>query len=461
VRYYAVKKGHTVGVFDNWTDCSTSINGFSGAEYKAFNSEAEAEAYLNDKDLWGEIVTADNEKGYLVAFCDGSFEKELNRYSFGVLLIDTDGRESSLCGFGSNEKYISSNNIIGEIFGVINALDWAISNGYAKIKIYHDYEGLSKWVSGEWKANSEVAKMFLSIYRTKFEGVLEDIQFEKVKGHSNNKYNDKADLLAKSALQDKTKMAIQGDHWFVLPFFSESDFNAIVDLVKEENGNINIESKAYPTKTIHKFELGKSKVVVTRFNTKNQKVLVQGENSTLFQMIISIIVELDGNVKLEPILSSAYRTTIDSKSVDNSFNAVCPSFPIDYPDSIKRLVRQAIINLNYYVESEDYTQYAFPALKALEGHIKYLIKMAGGTVNKNFTNFGRDQTTGEYYLSQTISDGTKKAQIEKCYNYYHDQRHTAFHFGDIIGATDNTRLIDTKVEADEIIQKCIALICEQ
>ena len=256
-------------------------------------------------------------------------------------------------------------------------------------------------------------------------------------------------------------MAIQGDHWFVLPFFSESDFNAIVDLVKEENGNINIESKAYPTKTIHKFELGKSKVVVTRFNTKNQKVLVQGENSTLFQMIISIIVELDGNVKLEPILSSAYRTTIDSKSVDNSFNAVCPSFPIDYPDSIKRLVRQAIINLNYYVESEDYTQYAFPALKALEGHIKYLIKMAGGTVNKNFTNFGRDQTTGEYYLSQTISDGTKKAQIEKCYNYYHDQRHTAFHFGDIIGATDNTRLIDTKVEADEIIQKCIALICEQ
>ena len=32
-------------------------------------------------------------------------------------------------------EYIDSDNIIGEIFGVINAVDWAISNGYEKIKI--------------------------------------------------------------------------------------------------------------------------------------------------------------------------------------------------------------------------------------------------------------------------------------------------------------------------------------
>ena len=83
-----------------------------------------------------------------MAFTDGSFDDTLKRYSYGVVFVTPEGSEDHICGYGSNEKYLSSKNIIGEIFGVINALDWAISNNYQKIKIYHDYEGLSKWVSG-------------------------------------------------------------------------------------------------------------------------------------------------------------------------------------------------------------------------------------------------------------------------------------------------------------------------
>ena len=213
MKYYAVKVGNNPGLFDNWAECQESIKGFSGAVYKSFNSKEEAEAFLSDRDIWGEQIAADIEQGYLVAFCDGSFDKELNRYSYGVIIIGGDHTETPLCGYGSNPKYIVSNNIIGEIFGVINALDWAVSNGYEKIKIYHDYEGLSKWLSGEWNAGTDASKMYTSLYHTKFEGVI-DVVFEKVKGHSNNPYNDKADALAKSALVDRTRMAIQGDHWF-------------------------------------------------------------------------------------------------------------------------------------------------------------------------------------------------------------------------------------------------------
>ena len=198
MKYYAVKVGNNPGLFDNWAECQESIKGFSGAVYKSFNSKEEAEAFLSDRDIWGEQIAADIEQGYLVAFCDGSFDKELNRYSYGVIIIGGDHTETPLCGYGSNPKYIVSNNIIGEIFGVINALDWAVSNGYEKIKIYHDYEGLSKWLSGEWNAGTDASKMYASLYHTKFEGVI-DVVFEKVKGHSNNPYNDKADALAKSA----------------------------------------------------------------------------------------------------------------------------------------------------------------------------------------------------------------------------------------------------------------------
>ena len=162
MKVYAVKKGHQTGIFDNWTDCQAATKGFSGPEFKSFSTREEAEAYLEDRDIWVEQVAKDNSDGYLVAFTDGSYDEDLKRYSYGVKFIRTDGCEEDICGYGSNQEYIDSNNIIGEIFGVINALDWAISNEFEKIKIYHDYEGLSKWISGEWIANSEVAKMYKS-----------------------------------------------------------------------------------------------------------------------------------------------------------------------------------------------------------------------------------------------------------------------------------------------------------
>ena len=160
MKYYAVKVGNNPGLFDNWAERQESRKALSGAVYKSFNSKEEAEAFLSDRDIWGEQIAADIEQGYLVAFCDGSFDKELNRYSYGVIIIGGDHTETPLCGYGSNPKYIVSNNIIGEIFGVINALDWAVSNGYEKIKIYHDYEGLSKWLSGEWDAGTDASKMY-------------------------------------------------------------------------------------------------------------------------------------------------------------------------------------------------------------------------------------------------------------------------------------------------------------
>lgn len=250
MKYYAVKAGNNPGLFDNWPECQESIKGFSGAVYKSFNSKEEAEAFLSDRDIWGEQIAADIEQGYLVAFCDGSFDKELNRYSYGVIIIDNSYVETPLCGYGSNPKYIASNNIVGEIFGVINALDWAVSNVYDKIKIYHDYEGLSKWLSGEWNARNDVSKMYTSLYHAKFEGVIE-VLFEKVKGHSNNPYNDKADALAKSALIDRTRMAIQGDHWFVLPYFKESDLKALTELVSEAIPGVSVEKKEYGTKFVY------------------------------------------------------------------------------------------------------------------------------------------------------------------------------------------------------------------
>lgn len=457
MKFYAVKKGHKIGVFENWDDCQNAIKGFSGPDFKAFNTKEEADAYLLDKDLWKEQVSKDNAEGYLVAFVDGSFDKILKRYSYGVVLIKPNGNEESLCGHGNKEEYVESNNVIGEIFGVINALDWAVSNSFEKIKIYHDYEGLSKWVSGEWSAHSKVSQMYLNVYRNKFQDVL-SINFSKVPAHSNVSYNERADQLAKSALIEKQKIAIQGDNWYSISSITEDDFRVIVDLIKESDVNIKSTERHDGKRIIFKFSLKADSVVVTLFKSGHQKLLVQGKNSCLFQIITTTIVELNENSQVEQILGSAYRISVESKKINEAYIPVKNGLPNNYPDNIKRLIKQSIINLKYDIKSEDYSQYAFPALRALEGHIKYLITQAGGSVGRTFNQFNKISPSAPYTYSGSLTNPTKKNSIEKCYNYYKSQRDTAFHYGEVLGSIDTTRIITTKEEADEIIKKCIDLI---
>ena len=83
------------------------------------------------------------------------------------------------------------------------------------------------------------------------------------------------------------------------------------------------------------------------------------------------------------------------------------SLPDDYPAGNKRLIKQSIVNLKYYLDSEDYSQYVFPALRALEGHIKYLLTVAGRTAKRNFDCFNLDTsntplTPQRKILSKTV-----------------------------------------------------------
>ena len=66
------------------------------------------------------------------------------------------------------------------------------------IKIYHDYEGIAKWCLGLWKTNREGTRAYKEFYDRASKQI--KIGFVKVAGHSNDKYNDMADELAKKAL---------------------------------------------------------------------------------------------------------------------------------------------------------------------------------------------------------------------------------------------------------------------
>lgn len=466
MKYYAVKVGKEVGVFNNWNDCQRVTAGFPNADFKSFSNQDEAEAYIDGIDIYLEKVKTDIDQGYVVAFCDGSYDRIKNCYSYGVLLIDKNLAESELCGHAANPKYVSSKNIMGEILGTIFALDWAISNGYSKIKVYHDYEGLSKWASGEWKADCEAAKMFVGVLNGKYSELIE-VTYEKVTSHSNNKYNDKADSLAKNALIDRTTTAIQGDNWYAIPHIEDGEIQAILDLITEENTNILVSGEQTADRNVFRMTLDTEKLTITHYKTGKRKLLVQGSKSLLFQIFISYISDLLGIENIDAVCSTANRTSINSRKITDDFEALFPNLPTDYPENIKKLIRQSIINLSYFFDMcEDYSQYVFPSLRALEGHMKYVFLNNGITIvsRNGFGIFDRDNSTGVYTLQAAYSNQIKNPdtvfKLEKYYNYYNKTRHTLFHFGDIIGSTDSTRIIETKDDANDLIKECIELIRE-
>lgn len=72
------------------------------------------------------------------------------------------------------------------------------------------------------------------------------------------------------------------------------------------------------------------------------------------------------------------------------------------------------------------------------------------------------KSSGVYVLQQgykTSVPSQDVIKIENCYNHYFNNRHTLCHFGYVFQGVDtNTRLLNTKSEADSIIKSTLQVI---
>lgn len=201
-KVYAVRNGRKTGVFDTWAECQRQTTGFSGAEFKSFTTREGAEAYLAGED--GEDVFTESQgtealegEGTMTAYVDGSFDKLSGDFSCGMVVL-YQGQEKLFCHRFCDRELAQMHNVAGEIKGAEAAMRFAVANQIKHLVIYHDYEGIAKWCNGAWKANKEGTKAYQAYYKS-IRSML-NIEFVKVKGHSNDHYNDMADALAKQAL---------------------------------------------------------------------------------------------------------------------------------------------------------------------------------------------------------------------------------------------------------------------
>lgn len=194
MKYYAVKTGKLPGIYTNWHEAKQQVYGFKGAIYKSFLTLDEAKAYLNAQK--SEIIDSNNS---LIAYVDGSFNKGLNCYGSGIVFIKNDDIIKELSFKGNNEKYVESFQIAGEVHATLRAMQWAIKNGEKHITIYFDYIGIREWAEGNWQTNKPVSKDYKSAFDQLAKHI--SVKFVKVKAHSNDALNDRADFLAKLAVE--------------------------------------------------------------------------------------------------------------------------------------------------------------------------------------------------------------------------------------------------------------------
>lgn len=134
----------------------------------------------------------DAQSGIYEAFVDGSYISGVTGY--GAVIYLGNERKAEISGTVNDDSF---RQFAGELRSVIEVLKWCAANNAVKVRINYDYQGIEKFVTGEWKPKNNLSKEYVSFAqkaKTKTE-----IMWRHIKSHTGNAKNDEADALAKKA----------------------------------------------------------------------------------------------------------------------------------------------------------------------------------------------------------------------------------------------------------------------
>jgi ribonuclease HI len=139
---------------------------------------------------------------HLHAYTDGSFNKDNQKWGYGVVFQDLKDELK-----GSGDSYIESWQVAAECKAAIEAIGYAIRNGYKDVTIHYDFDGVKKWITEEWKVKEPVSKEYKELILKYREQI--NVHWEYVKAHVSQEsgghpLNARAHQLAKEASGAKT-----------------------------------------------------------------------------------------------------------------------------------------------------------------------------------------------------------------------------------------------------------------
>jgi ribonuclease HI len=199
MKFYAVRRGRSTGVFESWDACRKQVHKFPGAEYKAFPTREEAFSFLSraekplNKTKETSALSSDSQ---IAIWVDGSCFPQADgslRIGWGLLVKRDNEEVYRAKGNDIPPEAHRHRNVAGEIFGILKALEWCQPQGISEGALNFDYQGLESWATGVWRAKFP----FTQHYSRTVKASNITIHWIKVKAHSGNPENEIVDQLAK------------------------------------------------------------------------------------------------------------------------------------------------------------------------------------------------------------------------------------------------------------------------
>lgn len=212
-KYYAVKVGATPGIYTTWDEAQAQVSGFNGAIFKSFKSLEDAQAFMGNIVATAPVTTPVVEQptsdAELIAYSDGSFNPATNMVGASSIVMSGSQVIDNLYIVDriKNDVVGDTRNVGGELVGAINAIRYALVNGFTSIEIFYDYAGVGQWADHTWKAKNHTTREYVA--KVDELRKLMNIKFTKVKAHADVEFNELADRIAKFAVDVELSAADQ------------------------------------------------------------------------------------------------------------------------------------------------------------------------------------------------------------------------------------------------------------
>lgn len=231
----------------------------------------------------------------------------------------------------------------------------------------------------------------------------------------------------------------------------------LIEYLKSLEG-VQMEEKEYETIPPHKqisftSNLG-DRLVVQIY--ENGTLMLQGKPAYLYSEAISLLSCCE-SVSVEDIVKTVntfYDIDVKVEDIRNEVQVLIPNAYSNLDNMLIKILSPSIALRKINIELEDYSCYAFPALRALEAYLKYLFSLKSIMIGNTFAGiFSGIKLTDA--MAEKISDHVFQKEVENIYSYFRGNRHVLFHAEQIVIST--TILTDRK-EAEDIVDNVIKLI---
>lgn len=142
-------------------------------------------------------------------FTDGSFHDrpELKDKTYGAIYLPS-YEEKEWQFFTDNKIYVASRNVGGEVLAAEFAIslitrmydsELKLNPVHYDVYLYYDYEGVGKWLTGEWRAKKVLTHKYVSYIKNLLSTRDINLTLRWVPGHTDVYGNERADSLANEA----------------------------------------------------------------------------------------------------------------------------------------------------------------------------------------------------------------------------------------------------------------------